>query len=188
MKKLRVIQERKGSDSLPNDLRGLGMTPLLTELPPSPYLVVEGADLPMMEPVEKLFDLQLVPQDRLYVMESALEESHKHKALRLWFAARYLFDRHPELKLQISERDLLRESLLANIGQTQFIHPNRQSHDPFDVQLHGQGTLSLSVLMQHVLVQVGYPFEATEQTMIIMAGDELFRFEFPSTIRKAVAV
>lgn len=188
MKKLRAIQERRGSESIPNDLRGLGQTPLLTDLPPCPYLVVDGADLPTLEPVEKLFDLQLNPQDQVLVLESAVDESHKHKALRLWFVARYLLDHYPHLRLQIGERDLLREALLANIGQTEFIHPNRQRHDPVAARLHGNGTLTLSVLLQHVLVQVGYPFQATEQEMVLLAGDELFRFEFPSMMRKAVAV
>ncbi|HET9239105.1 MAG TPA: hypothetical protein VFO10_17735 [Oligoflexus sp.] len=188
MKKLRAIQERRGSETFPNDLRGVGESPLLTELPPCPYLVVRGSDLPTLEPIEKLFELQVNPQDQVFILESAVNESHKHKALRLWFVARFLLKQHPGLELQIGERDLLREALLANIGQTEFVHPNRQQREPVPVQLHGSGSLTLSVLLQHVLVQVGYPIQATEQDCILSADDELFRFEFPIETRKALAV
>ena len=188
MKKLRAIQERRGSDSLPNDLRGVGESPLLTELPPCPYLVVRGSDLPTLEPIEKLFELELNPQDQVFILESAVNESHKHKAVRLWFVARYLLKHHPQLELQIGERDLLREVLLANIGQTQFMHPNRQKREPVTLHLHGSGTLTLSVLLQHVLQQIGYPIEAAGQETTILAHDELFRFDFPTVTTKALAV
>jgi hypothetical protein len=188
MKKLRAIQDRRNSETFPNDLRGVGESPLLIELPPSPYLVVRGADLPPLEAVQKLFELQVNPQNQVFILESAVHESHKHKSLRLWFVARYLFKQHPELEMQIGERDLLREVLLANIGQTEFIHPSRQQREPVTLQLHGSGSLTLSVLVQHALVQVGYPIEARDQDAIVLASDELFRFELPAETRQALAV
>jgi hypothetical protein len=188
MKKLRAIQERRGSETFPNDLRGVGESPLLTELPPCPYLVVRGSDLPTLEAVRKLFELQVNPQDQVFILESAVSESHKHKALRLWFVARHLLKHHPQLELQIGERDLLREVLLANIDQTEFMHPNRQQREAVTLQLHGPGSLTLSVLLQHVLVQVGYPIEATEQDTILLASDEILRFELPTVAPKALAV
>lgn len=188
MKKLRAIQERRGSESFHSDLRGVGESPLLTDLPPCPYLVVSGSDLPTLEPIEKIFELELNPQDQVFILESAVSESHKHKAVRLWFVARYLLKYHPELELQIGERDLLREVLVANIGQTQFIHPNRQKREPVSIQLQGAGTLTLSVLLQHVLKQIGYPIEAKDQDTTILATDEIFRFDLPTVIPKALAV
>ncbi len=188
MKKLRAIQERQGSEALSNDLRGVGQSPLLTDLPPCPYLVVDAADLTMLEAVGKLFQLHLMKQDHVFVLESAQDESHKHKALRLWFAARHLLAHYPQLKLQIGERDLLREALLSNIDQTQFMHPDRQRREAVPLHLHGPGTLNVSVLLQHVLVQVGYPLKAGEQYLVLNAGDELFRFDLSSIHRKAVAV
>ncbi len=188
MKKLRAIQERRGSEALENDLRGVGQSPLLTDLPPCPYLVIDGAELPSLEAVGKLFQLHLMKQDQVFVLESAQDENHKHKGLRLWFAARHLLNHHPHLKLQISERDLLREALLSNIGQTEFMHPDRQRREPVPLHLHEPGTLNVSVLLQHVLVQVGYPLQASEQYLVLNAGDELFRFELSSSNRKALAV
>ncbi|HYX37530.1 MAG TPA: hypothetical protein VE954_30885 [Oligoflexus sp.] len=188
MKKLRAIQERVGSGSLPNDLRGVGQSPLLTDLPPCPYLVVDGSQVSKLEAVEKLFGLQLYPQDDVLVLESALEESHKHRALRLWYAARYLLQLDATLRLQLGERDLLREALLANIGQTKFFHPDRVRREPVAVRLHGPGTLAVSSLLQHVLVQVGYPLHAGEDDLVLNANDALFGHEVLSHTPKAVAV
>jgi hypothetical protein len=144
MRKLRAIRECETAEPHPHDSRSLGPTPLLNDMPPIPYLVVDGADLPLLEPIEKRFELQVYPQDQFLVLESAVDEPCKRKALRLWYAARHLFDQHPGLRMQIHERDLLRESLLANIGQRHFIHPNRQLHDAVAVQLDAEGTLSIS--------------------------------------------
>ncbi|WP_141733844.1 hypothetical protein [Oligoflexus tunisiensis] len=188
MKKLRAIQERVGSESIPNDLRGVGQTPVLAELPPCPYLVVDGSDLPTLEKVEKLFTLQLYPQDRVLVLESALDESHKHKALRLWYASRFLLQQYPSLRLQLGERDLLRETLLANINQTKFFHPDRLRREPVPLNLPQPGHLILTVLVQHLLVQIGYPLEVHDEDIVVQAGDAIFQFEVPLTPPQAIAV
>jgi len=188
MKKLRAIQERVGSESLPNDLRGVGQSPLLTDLPPCPYLVVDGSNVTTLETVLNRFQLQLNPQEQLLILESAVEESHKHKALRLWYAARHLLDHHPMLRLQLSERDLLRETLLANIGQSEFLHPDRLRREPVTFRLPQAGSMALSPLAQHVLVQIGYPLMASDTDLVLKAGHALFRHEVKSQSKKAVAV
>jgi hypothetical protein len=188
MKKLRAIQQRVGSESIPNDLRGVGQTPILSELPPCPYLVVAGSDLPTLEKVEQLFTLQLYPQDQVLVLESAVDESYKHKALRLWYAARFLLEQHPELSLQLGERDLLRETLVANIGQTNFIHPDRLRREPVTLNLPSQGQLVVTVLVQHLLVQVGYPLEVQNEEIVVQVSDDILKFQIPFTSPQALAV
>jgi hypothetical protein len=188
MRNLRAIRNSEESEAHPHDLQSIGPTPLLNDLPPIPYLVVDGASLSLLEPLEKRFQLQLYPQDQLLVLESNADESYKHKFLRLWYAARHLFEKQPSLRMQIRERNLLRESLLANIGHRHFIHPNRQQHDAVAVQLDAEGTLSVSVLLQLLLVQLGYPLQAGENDLVLPADHELFHYGVSAGARKALAV
>lgn len=164
-KPLRQVTERAESPAREADLRGIGQTAILADLPPLPYLFVRHSlDLPLIE-IVKRHGLQAREHTHGHILHGKSGEHYKTMCVNLFVTALRIHQDHKHAELYLGHQDLLRETLVSNS------HPLSGTHHfmaPHDLAFHHlnipnfHGPLTVSPLHQIVLHQAGVPVQIHE--------------------------
>jgi hypothetical protein len=169
MRKLRQVQERRSHQDVENDLRNLGDTELIKDLPPQPFLVAESSftrvDLNILRRIESVTVGTTAGHDFL----TSHNPRYKPATLDLFFAGLLLFQSSEGKRLFLGDFQPLRQYLLHSFRSSaplptiaEFIENGLKSQN-----ISFTTALTVSEFCQYTLRDAGIIREAQEIPLLL---------------------
>lgn len=126
---MRVIKQRRISNQVPNDLRGLGEDDLISNTQPIAFLSIKGVQRATLDATAKKFNLSFEDSKHKNICHMTYvgknhNTNYKHQTLYLFGAALEIGHKRPELKMHLGLMDKFGQTL------TQAIEDQRQKKQP----------------------------------------------------------
>jgi hypothetical protein len=161
---LKALKPRTENIEVERDLRGLGHTTLVKELPPKEFLIIKNSEESKVKKVAELLQLEcekLDEDESSYVLSSHNRKlSYKHHTVSLFMASLLISEKSPNSILVLTEKQILREELQKSLDdETQKI-PTLQ--EELNKEENSQSGLHVHPSAQLYLQQAGILSHQTE--------------------------